>query len=213
MNKRIHIDFWGDIACPWCFIGKRRLLAATEGRDDVDVTFHAFQLQPQRGPEPESAEVYLAKRFGGAERVKAMHARLQEAARPDGIEFKFEGQQITNTRLAHRIVAIAQKRGQAAAAAEALYRGQFLEGLNVGDLEVALGLLKRHGVPLAVEEVRAALDAGEGNEEVDRDLLLAARHGISGVPFVIANDSVAMEGAQPLEQVREFLKYVEEHPA
>ena len=207
MSARIHIDLWSDIACPWCFIGMRRIRQAIEGREDVELQLRAYQLQPQLPPESVDAAGYLAQRFGGAERVGTMHARLQKLAESDGIVFDFARQKMANTRLAHRIVALAQREGQGVAAAEALFRGNFQEGADVARLEEALGLLSKHGVPLDVARLRVALEAGEANAEVDADLELAARYGISGVPFAVANQQVALEGAQPLEQMKEFIEY------
>ena len=46
---RLPVDVWSDVTCPWCAAGKRNLdaaLAAFEHRDEVDVTWHAFELDP-----------------------------------------------------------------------------------------------------------------------------------------------------------------------
>ena len=43
------VEIWSDIACPWCYIGKRRFEAALEQfehRDDVNVTWRSFELDP-----------------------------------------------------------------------------------------------------------------------------------------------------------------------
>ena len=43
------IEIWSDIACPWCYVGKRRFeaaLAAFEHRDEVNVTWRSFELDP-----------------------------------------------------------------------------------------------------------------------------------------------------------------------
>jgi predicted DsbA family dithiol-disulfide isomerase len=43
------IEIWSDIACPWCYVGKRRFeaaLAAFEHRDEVCVTWRSFELDP-----------------------------------------------------------------------------------------------------------------------------------------------------------------------
>ena len=45
----MNIDIWSDVACPWCWIGKRRFeraLAAFPHRDEVTVTWHSYQLDP-----------------------------------------------------------------------------------------------------------------------------------------------------------------------
>ncbi|MFC6802086.1 DsbA family protein [Deinococcus caeni] len=46
---KIRVDIWSDIACPWCYVGKRRLesaLAQFQHRDQVEVVWHSFELDP-----------------------------------------------------------------------------------------------------------------------------------------------------------------------
>ena len=46
----MNVDIWSDLACPWCFIGTERFhkaLAEFEGKDDVKVIWHSFQLDPE----------------------------------------------------------------------------------------------------------------------------------------------------------------------
>ena len=45
----VDVEIWSDIACPWCYIGKRRFEAALsrfDHRDDVRVTWRSFELDP-----------------------------------------------------------------------------------------------------------------------------------------------------------------------
>ena len=45
----MRIDIWSDVVCPWCYIGKRRLetaLSTFEHADEVEVVWHAYQLDP-----------------------------------------------------------------------------------------------------------------------------------------------------------------------
>lgn len=47
--KKLGLKVWSDIACPWCYVGKRRLEAALEQfpeRDHVLVEWRAFELDP-----------------------------------------------------------------------------------------------------------------------------------------------------------------------
>src|SRR5690606_4212204 len=54
VTEPIAIEIWSDIACPWCYIGKRNLeqglaaLQETQGADapQVNITFHSFELAP-----------------------------------------------------------------------------------------------------------------------------------------------------------------------
>ena len=79
----LQIDIWSDIACPWCYIGKRRFeraLADFEHRDDVVVTWHSYQLDPAIPRHYDGTEVdYLVQRKGMAEaQVRQMIGHVAE---------------------------------------------------------------------------------------------------------------------------------------
>ena len=49
--ERMKVEIWSDVVCPWCYIGKRRFetaLGAFDGRDDVEVHWRSFQLNPEQ---------------------------------------------------------------------------------------------------------------------------------------------------------------------
>ena len=53
----MRIEIWSDVVCPWCYIGKRRLeeaLAGFEHRDQVEVVWRSFQLDPSAPAQPTS---------------------------------------------------------------------------------------------------------------------------------------------------------------
>ena len=71
MTDAIKIDVWSDIACPWCYIGKRNLengLAATAADDDapvVEIEYHSFELSPDTPEDFHGGEVdYLSQHKG-----------------------------------------------------------------------------------------------------------------------------------------------------
>lgn len=204
-QRAIHLDVWADIACPWCFIGHRRLRAALREAGPVAVRPRAFQLQPSLPPEGVHTATFFARKFGGPQRVQAMFARVASAAAPDGIRFDWERMHTTNTRLAHRLVALAHARGQSAAALDALFSAQFEEGIDLGDLDALLAFLARREVPLDAAELRRALADGEAEDAVAADVRLAGELGIEGVPFYLADGELGMSGAQQPETFRAFL--------
>jgi hypothetical protein len=45
----MRVEIWGDIGCPWCYIGKARFeegLAAFTHRDEIEVVYRSFELEP-----------------------------------------------------------------------------------------------------------------------------------------------------------------------
>mgnify|MGYP005814840719 CR=1 FL=1 len=131
----IRVDVWSDVVCPWCFIGKRRFeraLAELDGEVTVDVTFHAFQLDPTASPGVSQpvTEAY-AKKFGGPERAKAMIDRVTAIAAEEGIEFRMDRALRANTLLSHRLVWLADQPASPVAQAvmkERLMRAYFHDG-------------------------------------------------------------------------------------
>lgn len=205
------LEVVSDIACPWCFIAHRRLsrILATDpvASAATTVRWRAYQLQPDLPAEGLDAGPFFEAKFGGPERVRAVRARVVAAGAEEGIAFAFERQhRVFNTRLAHRVVAIAQERGDATPVVDALFAANFEEGLDLGDRSVLLGRLVDGGVLDAgeAEVLRARLDAGDGEAAVDEDLRFAAAIGVTGVPFVIANRRIAVSGAQPEPVFREL---------
>src|SRR5699024_10979261 len=91
----MQIDIWSDIACPWCYIGKRRLetaLADYPHRDEVGVTWHSYQLDPTLPERYDGTETeYLASRKGmPVEQVQQMFAHVAEQAAGEGLVYDFD---------------------------------------------------------------------------------------------------------------------------
>lgn len=204
LHVSVTIDVWSDLVCPWCFIGRRRLQAAIRDEEagTVDVRWRAFQLAPDLPPEGVDAEKYFNEKFGGPERVKAMHDRVAAVAADDGLELRFDLQKRSpNTRLAHRAVKLSADQD---AAVETLFSAHFREGEDIADRETLLRLLP----DLDPER----LDSDEGTDEVEEDLAIAQQVGITGVPFFVANMRVAVSGAQPPEVLSHLIAQASEDP-
>ncbi|HYP75282.1 MAG TPA: DsbA family protein [Polyangiaceae bacterium] len=132
----MRIEIFSDIACPWCFIGKRRLeRALLASGTSAELVFRAFQLQPGLPAEGVPAAGFFERKFGGPERARATFERIAEVGREVGIAFDFHKQQrAPNTELAQRVIRFATGKGQAAPTVEALFSGYFEHGVNVGEL-------------------------------------------------------------------------------
>lgn len=85
MSAPITVDIWSDIACPWCYIGKRKFeagLAEFAGRDEVEVTYHSFELAPDTPVDFDGSEIDFLVRHKGmpAEQVRGMLGQVREIA-------------------------------------------------------------------------------------------------------------------------------------
>ncbi|HTA92763.1 MAG TPA: DsbA family oxidoreductase [Polyangiaceae bacterium] len=203
----MNIEIFSDLACPWCFIGKRRLeRALTSASVNARLRFRAFQLQPGLPAEGALAESFFERKFGGKERVHALFERLTELGRREGIAFDFAKQErAPNTELAHRVVHFASVRQVGEATVEALFRGYFEQGVSLCELSEIVALLGRENVALDSAELCDRIAAGEGKEEVQNDLRLASAYGVGGVPLFIFDQRYAVEGAQPIEHFQRII--------
>ena len=196
----MHIDIVADFVCPWCFIGQRRLARAMAMRPRLSVArvWRPFQLNPDLPAEGLPRELYLQLKFGGLHSAARIHAALATAGAREGIAFAFDRIGRTPTTLnAHRLVRLAAAAGRADAVAEALFRGYFEGGLDIGDLDVlaAIGA----GCGLDDSATRAGLAGGADILEVLTEEQRARRAGIDAVPCFIIDADYALAGAQDPE--------------
>jgi predicted DsbA family dithiol-disulfide isomerase len=207
-TTELTVEIWSDIACPWCYIGKRRFAAALEAfehREHVRVTWRSFELQPDA--EPSSAHpglteaTMLAERKGmPVEQVRQMFAQVTAVAAEVGLAYDFDTVVPANTFDAHRLVHVAGELGGAGAAADVVERlmsAHFEHGRVVDDLDVLVAVAGEAG--LDTDAVRAALASGAGAGAVRADEAEAAAIGVQGVPFFVADRRLAVSGAQPVE--------------
>src|SRR5215210_6836566 len=73
----LQVEVISDVVCPWCYVGKRRLEQAMALADmPLVVRWRPYQLDPTIPPQGKPRREYLAQKFGSAERIDAMHARI-----------------------------------------------------------------------------------------------------------------------------------------
>jgi predicted DsbA family dithiol-disulfide isomerase len=202
--QKLRIDVWSDIACPWCFVGKRRLeaaLAQFPHRDAVEVFWRAFELDPAAPLERSGEGSYaarIASKYGKpVAEAEKMIAQMTETARRDGLSFRFDRIRPGNTFDAHRVVHLAGERGVQDAVKERFLRGYLEEGELIGDPATLVRLGAEAGLDAA--EVQAVVSSNAHAAAVRADESLAQELGIHGVPFFVLDRKHALSGAQPAE--------------
>lgn len=207
------IDIWSDIACPFCYIGKRNLETALkewDSKDEIEINYHSYQLDPnaKRDGKESSAEE-LARKYGASlEQAQQMIDRVVSMAKDVGLDYNYDDIINTNTLDAHRLSHYAKKFNKDKEIVEELFKAHFIEGLDIGDIEVLANL--GHRVGLDGEAVKVTLNSDEYYSEVDSDKYMAAQYEISSVPFFIFNDKYAVPGAQPPEAFIETMNKASE---
>ncbi|QDI92599.1 DsbA family oxidoreductase [Salicibibacter halophilus] len=209
----MNVEIWSDIACPFCYIGKRKFedgLQQFSQRDDVNVTFKSFQLDPYAEKEQSqtNAEMIAGKYGMSMEKAKEMTQQVEDQAKEVGLDYKLESTVLTNTKDAHRLSHFAKEDGKMEEMMERLLKAYFTEGKHVGDHETLVSLADEVG--LDGEAVRAMLDS-DGHEEIVREEMQeGADIGVQGVPFFVFNRKYAVSGAQPAHAFLEVLEKVQE---
>jgi predicted DsbA family dithiol-disulfide isomerase len=209
----MHVEIWSDIACPWCYVGKRRFeaaLASYEHRDEVSVTWRSFELDPHAPREREhDGATHLAEKYGTSrDEALAMHARMSETAARDGLQLRFDIARGGNTFDAHRLLHLAAAHGQQDAMKERIMRAYLSEGELISDHAVLERLAVEVGLP--AEEVRDALAGDRFAAAVREDERTAQSLGIHAVPFFVVDRAIGASGAHPPEQLVELLRQARE---
>lgn len=203
VSEPISIDIWSDIACPWCYIGKRNLekgLEAVAGDDDapqVNVTFHSFELSPDTPVDFDGDEIdFLAGHKGmPRDQVEQMLANVTGVAEKAGLQYRFDLLQHTNTVKAHELLHFAKAQGLQHAMEERLMSAYFTEGKHVGRIDDLVALAVEVG--LDADGAREALETEHYLPAVRQDQAQARAYGIQGVPFFVIDGQYGISGAQP----------------
>jgi predicted DsbA family dithiol-disulfide isomerase len=199
MEKKIQVEIWSDVMCPFCYIGKRKFenaLAQFPDRDKVEITWKSFQLSPDMKTQPgKSIHEYLSehKRIP-LEDAKRMNDRVSQMAKQVGLVYNFDRSILANSFNAHRFSHFAKQQGKQDEAEELLFAAYFTEGKNMDDYPTLLQLGAKIGLDTAA--LKIALENGSYADDVKADIREAQQIGVSGVPFFVFNRKFAVSGAQ-----------------
>ena len=200
MSRRLRIDVFFDLICPWCLIGKRQLEHAQvqfrSRHPDVQITtaWHGVQLLPQLPVEGEPFADFYRKRLGNADAMTMRQAQVQEAARAVGLNIDLSRiETMPNTADAHRLFARVNELGNPAQREmllERMFAAYFQRRENLGNRETLLTIARSCGV-----DTDAVLDCLKG----DATPFEARPGATSGVPSFQFDRRMTVIGAQPAQ--------------
>jgi predicted DsbA family dithiol-disulfide isomerase len=160
----------------------------------VEITWSAFELNPEMPQEGMDRYQYRSKKFGSWDHSQSRDAQVAEAGASAGITFRHHLIARTpNTFNAHRLIWLAQEEGVQDAVVESLFRAYFTQGQDVGDINVLVGIANQSGI--AKDRARAFIESTDGTDVVQRDAQMAIACGISAVPTFIFDGHVLFSGA------------------
>ena len=202
------IELWSDYACPFCYIGEKRLkkaLAALKDGASVEVEIKSFELDATASREVVSSTTErFAKKYGlSREEAAARIEAISEMGRAEGINFRYAETQYTNTFDALRLTKYAQEKGKTEIVGK-LFDAYFTKNEKLSDHEVLKGIAVSCG--LDAKETAEVLAGDRYAAEVRDDERDAMRFGIHAVPYFLVNGKYAASGAQPVELLQELVE-------
>lgn len=201
----IRIKIWSDFACPYCYIGERRLEIAIKRLNlekEVEIGYKAFELDPYATKKVTSkiperlAEKYRLSLEEALERVE----EISSLGRELGIDLRYKDSQYSNTFDAHRLMKLSEDRydnGTVEKLNENLFSAYFTKGLVLANPEVLIKIGKESG--LKEEDIKDVLETDKYADRVRHDEKEAAILGVRGVPFMVFNEEFAVPGALSVE--------------
>ena len=206
----MQIEVWSDIACPWCWVGKRHLGAALAATDsNVAVRWRAFELNANArpaGPDPVDYVQKLATKYMTSRaQAQSMIDRMTTVGVERGLEFRFDRVRPGNTFDAHRLIAWSATQGFQSDVVERLFRAYMNEGLSVSDHDVLARIAGQAGGDS--REAQSMLESEAFAAEVRADETRAGELGVTGVPFYLLGGRLAVQGAQPTETLEKAIEH------
>jgi len=199
MARKLKVDIFTDVVCPWCLIGSVRLdkaIAALPEDVEVEVENHPFYLDPSVPAEGVDVGEMLKSRYGRD--PQEMWARPQAEAKKSGVDLDLSRQpRMFRTAKAHTITRLAKSLGTQHSLANAIADAYFLEHRQINDDAVLADIAAEHGFDR--EEALRLMNDPHELETTERLAAAAAHQGITGVPFFVFDEKFAMSGAQPEE--------------
>lgn len=208
------IMIWSDYACPFCYIGEKRLqdaLADLGLEKEVNFVYRAFELNrdaPRKTTEP--VPVLMAKKYNltlddATRRVE----EIDKAGNEAGLVFRYATAHPSNTLDAHRLMKLAEDRYGSKVAAklnEGLFEAYFTDNRTLADHDVLMQVAVNAGMP--TEEISRVLNSKKYTEQVRRDENEAYGLGIKGVPYIVFEGKLAVPGAISTDEFKKVLKQV-----
>lgn len=157
----------------------------------LNVKFTHFPLHPETPAEGKP-------RTANPERDRQMKERMDA----EGLPYAGNRAMTYNSRLAQELAKWAESKGKGYEIHDPLFRAFFVDGKNIGDVEVLAEIAAKVG--LARDEAVEALASRSFQAAVDEDWRRSAELGVTAVPTFVVN-RYALVGAHPYEELEKLV--------
>lgn len=205
------IKFWSDFACPYCYIGEKRLHDAINAlgvADKIELQPLAFELDPgaSRVADTDTVSRFAKKYRMSPQEAEAQVEHISQLGRECGLDFHYKHAKYTNTFDAHRLMKLAEAKDRKILEKLnfLLFDAYFAKQEKLADHDVLLRIGKEAGLHEA--EIKAMLDSDQYAKEVRADEMAAAADGVRGVPYFAFEDGVVVPGAASTQDFMEIIQ-------
>jgi predicted DsbA family dithiol-disulfide isomerase len=183
----MQVTVWSDYICPWCYLGRTRSDRLREL--GVDVRVLPFELHPELPPE--------GRELRPDGRTARVHDAIATECKRAGLQFH-RPRLVPNSRRALETAEVVRATAPTSFAAldAALFTAHFVEGLDIGDVDVLDHLVTACGADASA--TRLAVDDGAGSAAVAASMAAAREHGIAATPAWLFGEDFVLPGVQPI---------------
>ncbi|MDJ1136958.1 DsbA family oxidoreductase [Streptomyces iconiensis] len=208
VSSTVTVDIWADIACPWCYLGKRRwdrALAASPLADTTRVRWRAFELRPGHSRTPgRTLEEIMRTDWGlPSAQVASIFARITDEGYAEGLALRTGEVRPVNTFDAHRLLKLAATHGLTDPMLEQLFDAYHVALANIADRAVLTERAVTAGLDRAETEDLWRGDAYADAVRADR--ALATEAGVTAVPAYRVGPHATASGALTTDELRALL--------
>lgn len=196
------IEVFSDFACPFCYIGKKRLeqaITALNMQDEVEIEFKAYQLNPEAD---QVNATPLLEMF--SDKQKETIAAIEAHAKEVGLQFDFDKVVVGNTEKAHRLSKWTKTFGKEAQFVELMMDAYFTKGFNMNENKELLAIVKKLELP--VEKAREVLESNQFAEDLALDRYDIQQIPVTSVPFFVFENRYGIRGAEPIDIFKQTLR-------
>lgn len=198
------IEIWSDIACPYCYIGKKKLQKALDQfphRDKITLEYHCYELNPDL---PKKAltksffEYFAESHQMTIEEAKENCEQIAELGRSVGLNFNFDKIVVANTSDALRLEKLAQVKGLSDRIGDIFFKAYFNDGEDVSDRSTLIRLGTQIG--LSETDIVNILDSQTYLKEIEKDIEYSENGlNLEYIPFYLFNNKHIVQGSISVE--------------
>jgi predicted DsbA family dithiol-disulfide isomerase len=176
----IQLEVFFDLSCPFSFLGKLQLDRVLQNATiPVDIVWSPVILHPSIPPGGLDLQQAHGEKYG--ERSRTLQAHVERMFESFGVKLDHRRiKKVPNTFDAHRTVRFAAASGRTEAMIEAILRGYFLEGRDIGNRHDLSEIVRTLGLDVA--DFRARMASDWQRAELLAEAEKSVRSGARSVP-------------------------------